>query len=112
MLGYMEEAGLVAEHELCPYEDTTGRNRCRVVGYSLPDNSTRVEIFTVQLVPGGADTYLGTDELARLAGRAARFFGYAASRDLVRFSGNDAATNAARHIADELARIEDARLFS
>jgi|GEM_PF-4496112 hypothetical protein len=32
MLGYMEEAGLVTEHELCPYEDTMGRNRCRVIG--------------------------------------------------------------------------------
>lgn len=37
MLGYMEEAGLVTEHELCPYEDTAGRNRCRVVGYALPE---------------------------------------------------------------------------
>jgi len=27
MIGYMEEARLVTEHELCPYEDVSGRNR-------------------------------------------------------------------------------------
>ena len=46
MLGYMEEAGLVTEHELCPYEDTAGRNRCRVIGSALPEDSGRLEIFT------------------------------------------------------------------
>jgi hypothetical protein len=80
-----------------------GRNRCRVIGYALPDDAARVEIFTAHF-SGGGEGYLATDELARLAGRAARFFGYAATRDIARFSGNDAATNAARHIADELAR--------
>jgi hypothetical protein len=110
MLGYMEEAGLITEHELCPYEDTAGRSRCRVIGYALPEESTRLEIFTAQFLSAGADTYLGADDLARLSGRAARFFGYAASRDLTRFAGSDPATNAARHVADELARIEDVRV--
>ncbi len=110
MLGYMEEAGLVTEHELCPYEDTAGRNRCRVIGYALPEDSGRLEIFTAQFLPDGAETHLGLDDLSRLAGRAARFFGYAAARDLARFAGNDTATNAARHIADELKRIEDVRV--
>ena len=110
MLGYMEEAGLVAEHELCPYEDVAGRNRCRVIGYALPEDSARVDIFTARFLPKGDETYLGADDLSRLAGRAAHFFGYAASRDLARFAGNDTATNAARHIADELKRIEDVRV--
>ncbi|HLI12386.1 MAG TPA: AIPR family protein [Alphaproteobacteria bacterium] len=110
MLGYMEEAGLVTEHELCPYEDTAGRNRCRVVGYALPEDSGRLEIFTAQFVPDGGDTYLGADDLSRLAGRAARFFGYVAAHDLARFAGNDAAASAARYIADELKRVEDVRV--
>ena len=110
MLGYMEEAGLVTEHELCPYEDAAGRNRCRVVGYALPEDSARVDIFTAHFLPQADETYLGADDLSRLAGRAAHFFGYAASRDLARFAGNDAVTNAARHIADELKRIEDVRV--
>lgn len=110
MLGYMEEAGLVAEHDLCPFEDTTGRSRCRVIGYSLPEDSTRLEIFTAQFLPDGASASLGAGELSRLTGRAARFFGYAAARDLARFTGNEAAANAAHYIADELKRIEDVRV--
>lgn len=110
MLGYMEEAGLVTEHELCPYEDTAGRNRCRVIGYGLSEDSARLEIFTAEFLPEDGDAYLGADDLSRLAGRAARFFGYSAARDLARFAGNDAAANAARYIADELKRIEDVRV--
>ena len=110
MLGYMEEAGLVTEHELCPYEDVDGRKRCRVTGYAFPDNSSRLEIFTAEFAPEDRGTYLATEALSRLAGRAARFFGYVAERDLARFTGNDAAMNAAKHIADELNRIEDVRV--
>src|SRR5688572_32667315 len=109
MLGYLEEAGLITEHELCPFEDTTGRNRCRVIGYALPDDSTRLEIFTAQFLRDG-ETYLGAHDLSRLAGRAARFFGCAASRDLASFAGNEGAANAARYVADVLTRIEDVRV--
>jgi hypothetical protein len=110
MLGYLEEAGVVTEHELCPYEDSAGRNRCRITGYALPEDSMRLEIFTAEFVPEDAGPYLDTRALSRLARRAARFFGYVADRDLARFAGNDAATNAARYIADELKRIEDVRV--
>lgn len=110
MLGYIEEAGVVTEHELCPYEDSAGRNRCRITGYALPEDSTRLEIFIAEFVPEEASPYLDAGALSRLAGRAARFFGYVADRDLARFAGNDAATNAARYIADELKRVEDVRV--
>jgi hypothetical protein len=110
MLGYMEEAGLVTEHELCPYEDTSGRNRCRIIGYALPEDSGRLEIFTALFLADDAETHLGTEELSRLTGRAARFFGYAAARDLARFASSDSAANAARHISDELNRIEEVRV--
>lgn len=109
MLGYMEEAGLSTEHEFCPFEDTAGRNRCKLIGYALPDDSVRLEIFTAQYAAADSAT-LSTDDVARLTGRAARFFGYAAVRDFARFAGNDATTNAARHIAEELKRIEDVRV--
>lgn len=110
VLGYMEEAGLVTEHELCPYEDTSGRNRCRVIGYGLSEESTRLELFTALALPDGSDIYLSVDELSRLTGRAARFFGYAAARDWAHFAGNDLVTSAVRHIADNLERIEDVRI--
>ena len=110
MLGYMEEAGLVSEHELCPYEDGSGRTRCKVVAYALPEDSGRLDIFTAECLQIEDAAYLNSTELARLAGRATRFFGYAAAGDFARFTGNDAAMNAARHIADELGRIEDVRV--
>lgn len=110
MLGYIEEAGVVTEHDLCPYEDSAGRNRCRITGYALPEGSTRLEIFTAEFVPEDAGPYLDAGALSRLAGRAARFFGYVAERDLARFAGNDAAGNAARYIADEVKRVEDVRV--
>lgn len=110
MLGYMEEAGLVTEHELCPHEDEDGRRRCQLTGFALAEDSTRLEIFTAEFVPEGGEKYLNNEAIARLAGRAARFFGYAAARDMKRFAGNDRAASAARHIADELSRIEDVRV--
>jgi hypothetical protein len=88
----MEEAGLVSEHELCPYEDTVGRDRCRVIGYVLPEDSNRLELFTALFLPEGGDAYLSATDLSRLTGRAARFFGYATGRDFARFAGNDAAS--------------------
>ena len=66
MLGYMEEAGLVTEHELCPFEDTAGRNRCRIVGYALPEDSSRLELFTAQFLPSDDDTHINADDLSRL----------------------------------------------
>ena len=86
------------------------RNRCRVIGYGLPEDSARLEIFTAKFLPEGDDAYLGADDLSRLAGRAARVFGHVAARDLARFAGNDATANAARYIADEIKRIEDVRV--
>lgn len=110
MLGYMEEAGLVTEHELCPYEDSAGRNRCRITGYALPEESTRLEIFTAEFVPEENGTHLGTEALSRLAGRAARFFGYIAERDLTRFAENESAANAARYLAEQMKHIEEVRV--
>jgi hypothetical protein len=109
MLGYMEEAGLVTEHELCPHEDDAGRKRCRIIGYALPEDSSRLELFTAEYLSED-ETYLSPDALSRLAGRAARFFQYAASKDFTRFSGNDPALNAARYIAEEMNRIDDVRV--
>jgi hypothetical protein len=111
MLGYMEEAGFISEHNLSPYLDLTGRNRCRIVGYSLPEESTRLEIFTAQFLSGAGDIYLTAEDLSRLAGRAARFFGYVAAGDLARFAASEAAESAARHIHEELQRIDHVRIY-
>jgi hypothetical protein len=109
VLGYLEEAGLVAEHDLCPHEDT-GQRRSRVLAYSLPDDSSRLELFTgIYLPPNGSET-LPPAEVRRLTGWAARFFEYAVKGDHARFGGNDRARQAAQRIRAEAARIEDVRV--
>jgi len=109
MLGYLEEAGAVTEHELCPCEDVTGRNRCRIIGYSLPEESTRLELFTAVLVHQDGSTLPGSD-VSTLTGRAARFFQHAAVGDLTRFQGNEEAQAAACLIGEQLERIVDVRV--
>ena len=74
MLGYLEEAGVVADHEVCPYEDSAGQGRCRIIGYSLPEGSTRLELFTSQYVESAVKCYkdlnsVGVKDLSRLISR-------------------------------------------
>lgn len=110
VLGDLEEAGVLGEHDLCAHEDETGRNRCRVIAYSLPHDSTRLELITTRFVQDAEGTHLPAQEIGKLAGQAARFFRYAASNDHARFQENAPALEAAGRIRDELARIEDVRV--
>ncbi|KAA2213194.1 AIPR family protein [Teichococcus oryzae] len=110
MLGYLEEAGSVASHDLCPHEDASGRSRCRVAAYSLPDESSRLEIFTAYRRPDDREATLPRSETVRIGAAAARFFEHAARGDLTRFAGSALADAAARRIAAELPRIEDVRV--
>lgn len=109
MLGYLEEAGSVTGHDTCPHEDTSGRNRCRIVAYSLGEDSTRLDLFT-SLCPEQAGQSLQRGEVIRLGSWAARFFEHAARRDLARFEGNEPARAAAERIYIEMGRIEDVRV--
>ncbi|MFO1089827.1 MAG: AIPR family protein [Hyphomicrobiales bacterium] len=109
ILGYMEEAGIISEHELCPYEDLAGRNRCRITGFALPEDSDRLELYTAQYA-SALDESLSGEVVSKLAGRAARFFKYAISREFERFAGNDLALAAARFICDQAFRIKEVRI--
>lgn len=108
-LSYLEEGGIITDFDLCPHEDKDGRNRCRITAYSLPDDSTRLELFTA-LYSEEFERTLPEKEISRLAGWAARFFGYAALADLDRFQDNKLALAAAQRISDEIDRIEDVRV--
>ncbi|HEX5183395.1 MAG TPA: hypothetical protein VFW19_09625, partial [Allosphingosinicella sp.] len=110
VLGDLEEAGVLSEHDLCPHEDVSGRNRSRIIGYSLAEDSSRLELITSRFVPQDEGTLLPAHELSRLAGQAARFFGYAARGEHDRFQDSLSAKEAARRIKDELDRIEDIRI--
>lgn len=108
MLGYLEEAGVVTEHELCPHQDDGGHRPCRLIGFSLPEDSTRLELFTC---PDDLSApTLSRRDLARLSGWAARFFEYAGKGDFKRFAQNGATLEAATHVNQELARIEEVRV--
>ena len=105
ILGYLEEAGLVSEHDLCPHEDS-GRKRSRILGYSLPDDASRLELFTGRYVSPEEPATLGRSELGKLTGWAARFFAYAASDGHERYRRSEDTLAAARRIRSELDRIE------
>jgi AIPR protein len=109
VIGYLEEAGAISEHELCPYEDIGGRNRCKIIGYALADESTRLELFTAAFVDEEEATLQAVD-VARLSGRAAKFFEYAAKGDVERFVGQEDVGSAAARIFDQLEHIEDVRI--
>lgn len=109
VLGYLEEAGLLAEHDLCPHQDA-GQRPSRVLAYSLPEDSSRLELFTgIYVKPDSAGT-LPASEVRRLAGWAARFFEYAVKGDHGRFSDNNTALQAAQRIRAEAPRVEDVRV--
>ncbi|WP_372019486.1 AIPR family protein [Tistrella mobilis] len=108
ILGYMEEAGSIADHALCPHEDIATRRPCRVIAYSLPEDSVRLELFATLGL--NKEPVLARQDIARLSGWAARFFEYAAKGDHARFKNSPAALEAAAHIQAELPRIEEVRI--
>jgi len=108
MLAYLEEAGSVPGHDLCAHQDEGGHRPCKVVAYSLPEDSVRLELFTSSGPIGS--TSLPRSEVGRLAGWAARFFEYAAKGDHARFASNPLALEAAILIKAELDRIEEVRV--
>jgi hypothetical protein len=105
IIGYLEEAGAIAEHDLCPHLDTDGQRPCRVIGYSLPEGSPRLELFTSNGI--SPDPVMPRKDIARLSGWAARFFEYAAKGDHERFLGNLPAMDAAQRIQSELGHIQE-----
>lgn len=110
MLGDLEEAGALSEHEPCAFEETSGRNRSRIVAYSLPEDTTRLDLVTARYVAPHTGEYLAGSDISQLAGQAARFFNYAARGEMERFAGNPHAEEAARLIHGELGRIEEVRV--
>lgn len=110
MLGDLEEAGALTDHEFCPHEDMAGQSRCRVLAYSLPEEGTRLELVTARFVDPNESEHLGATDISKLCGQAARFFNYVVRGDLARFAGSEAARDAATLIHAALARIEEVRV--
>ncbi|TAX57567.1 hypothetical protein ELI02_18700 [Rhizobium leguminosarum] len=108
VLGYLEESGAISEHDFCPHQDQAGHRPCRIIGYSLPEDSSRLELFTSQ--GPSVDPVLARKDIARLSGWAARFFEYAAKGDHARFGSFQPVLEAAETIRSQLDRIQEVRV--
>lgn len=109
-MGYISDTGAAASDDLCPHEDTEGRDRCRVLAYSIDEDERRLLLFTAlhrPVHPHDEIPVLPREEVTKLAHRAARFFRAAARRDTARFAGNAVAEAAAKEIRRNLERIDD-----
>ncbi|RYE44502.1 MAG: hypothetical protein EOP24_24080 [Hyphomicrobiales bacterium] len=111
ILADLEEAGVLTEHQLCPYEDTSGQRRCRVIAYSLPEGETRLDLVLSTYRSAADPEGIPNGELSQLAGLAARFFDYVAKGDVSRFRECPEAWDAVEAIRQRLPEIEDVRVL-
>jgi hypothetical protein len=108
-MGYMSDTGAPESDAFCPHEDTDGRDRCKVVAYSIDEDERHLLLVTaVHRAFGPQDDvpFLARDEVTKATGWAARFFRHAARREFARFAGNDHALAAAKEIRRKLDRID------
>jgi hypothetical protein len=114
MLEYLEDQGLTVESELCPFADATGRRRCSITAYAFNENEDRLDLFLathLESANGNQIPTLSTSSLSQLAGKAARFFDYAAKKEWERFEGLPEVLDAARNIHAQLDRLGSVRIF-
>jgi len=108
--GDLQETGVITGYDLCAYEDQSGRDRVRIVGYQLEDDATRLDLFTAVHVPEDAPGYLPDKDVEKALSWCARFFKHAAKGDFKRFESNVEALAAAKRIHKELSSIEEVRV--
>lgn len=108
-MGYISDTGAASTDDLCPHEDTEGRDRCKVIAYSLDEDERRLMLFTSLhrgLDASGNPATLPRDEVQKWCHWAARYFRHAVAKSVTRFSGNDAAYAAAKEIRAKLSKID------
>ena len=108
-MGYMSDTGAPEGDALCPHEDTDGRDRCKIVAYSLDEDERQLLLVTAVHRPFDAQEdvpFLPREEVTRATSWAARVFRHSARKDFARFAGNDAALAAAKEIRRKLDRID------
>lgn len=108
-MGYISDTGAASSDDLCPHEDTDGRDRCKVIAYSLDEDEGRLLLITALHRPIEADgqpAVLARDEVQKWSYWAARYFRHAVSKNFGRFAGNDSALAAAKEIRAKLSKID------
>lgn len=108
--GDLQETGTITGYDLCAYQEPTGRDRVRIVGYQMEDDATRLDLFTAVHVPEDAPGHLPDRDVEKALGCCARFFRHAAKGDLKRFEGNAEAFAAAKRIRGGIGSIEEVRV--
>lgn len=109
----LEEASYLSAPEFSSYCDTEGRNRCQFSGISYLEDERRLIIFVGHSTgsTGEGIRSVTTATLAQLAGRAARFLWRALAGDYNSFRSNDAAIDAARHVAAKRPDIDQVQIL-
>lgn len=109
-MGIISDTGAASTDDLCPHEDTEGRDRCKVVAYSIDEEDHRLLLFTALHVPYDpqAETpVVPKTEVSKWTSWAARFFRLAVKNDISRFKVGSQAHGAAQEIRRKLADIDD-----
>ncbi len=109
-MGIISDTGAASTDDLCPHHDTEGRDRCKVVAYSIDEEENRLLLFTSLFIP--YEPQEGTPDLTRAevvkwTSWAARFFRLAVKKDVARFPAGSPAYAAVQEIRRKLANIDD-----
>ena len=109
-MGFISETGAASTDDLCPHEDTEGRDRCKIVAYSIDEEEKRLLLFTTLYLPFQSQEelpQLPRDEVVKWASWAARFFRLAVKNNSTRFLRNPAAAAAMREVHRKLSQFDD-----
>ena len=109
-MGIISDTGAASTDDLCPHQDTDGRDRCKIVAYSIDEEDNRLLLFTSLYFPYDPQQDIPDipkAEVVKWTSWAARFFRLAVKKDTVRFPIGSQAHAAAQEIRRKLASIDD-----
>lgn len=112
-LDYLEDEGITSEAVFCMHSDETGRRRCAITAVAIGEDGTNADLFLgeYRAPHHGAAQSISNAELADLAGRAARFFDYAAKEDWARFAESPETLDTARRLRSAHPTLSSVRVF-
>jgi len=105
-LDQLEDAGSYFNPIVCPHEDLTGRNRCRLSAYDLRHDGLELLLFAGHVVAGQPAEPVSPSVIRDMALRAARFFDHAAAGNDARFADNPETRDAVCQIRSSLSGLE------
>ncbi len=110
-LSYLDDSGSNFNPIMCPHEDLTGRNRCRISAFELQHDGLDLNLFIGYSVPADELTVISTPDLRKVCSQGARFFDHIVHNRIDRFSESRETLDAATDIYDKLAKIENVQVL-